>query len=126
MIEVDIRVLTREIRLLREAIESLSGLSAFRPSPQQPEPRDPSAGDRPASPLPDSINEHDAAAMICLSLSTLRRWRFMRQGPPSRKLGRAVRYSRAQIQQWLDSQPGLRLENVRPVQPSRVRQPRRR
>lgn len=53
---------------------------------------------------PDALNEHEAAALAGLAVGTLRGWRQSRTGgPPWRKLGGRVSYSRRQILAWLDS-----------------------
>jgi len=52
-------------------------------------------------PLPapgDLIDEREAAAILNLSVVTLRNWRALRQGPRFRKIGaRLVRYHRADL-----------------------------
>jgi hypothetical protein len=47
------------------------------------------------------IDEHQAAEILCLSVKTLRRWRFARRGPPWHRLGAAVRYSTADLQDYI-------------------------
>lgn len=43
------------------------------------------------------VNEHVAADILCLKVSTLRRWRWANRGPASHKIGFAVRYSMADL-----------------------------
>src|SRR5690242_2899075 len=53
------------------------------------------------------LTERAVAELCGLSVGTVRRWRLFRQGPPYRKLGSAVRYSRAELLAWMDEQqPG--------------------
>lgn len=49
-----------------------------------------------------TINE--VAAYLRLPVSTLRYWRSTGQGPASRKVGRRVMYTRADVHAWLDEQ----------------------
>ena len=57
--------------------------------------------------LPDSLerlrhlNEHETAALVNLSVKTLRRHRFNGTGIPYHKTGRRVSYSLQDIQAWL-------------------------
>ena len=57
--------------------------------------------------LPDSLtqlrhlNEHETAALVNLSVKTLRRHRFKGTGIPYHKTGRRVSYSLQDIQAWL-------------------------
>jgi predicted site-specific integrase-resolvase len=43
------------------------------------------------------LTESEAAARLCVSLVTVRRWRRLGTGPIFRKLGRSVRYRPADI-----------------------------
>jgi predicted DNA-binding transcriptional regulator AlpA len=47
------------------------------------------------------LNEKALAQRLSISISLLRKWRRTRQGPPWVKLGRAVRYSAAELVIWL-------------------------
>lgn len=48
------------------------------------------------------LDEHEVARRLCLSLSTLRNWRYAHRGPPFVKLGlRAVRYRVADVQAFV-------------------------
>lgn len=51
------------------------------------------------------LDEHQVADLTAMSVSTLRRWRSERrgQGPQWRKLGRSVRYARADVVAWLET-----------------------
>ena len=44
------------------------------------------------------LTEQDAAELLEVSLSTLRRWQRQRTGPPCLELGRQVRYRRAALE----------------------------
>ena len=61
----------------------------------------------PALPSPtkptEMLNEHEVAAYLKMSLGSLRKWRLFRKGPKFVKLGRAVRYKRADLETWLNS-----------------------
>lgn len=45
----------------------------------------------------DLVSEKEAAAILGLTLSCLRNWRWKGEGPRFRKIGRSVRYHRADI-----------------------------
>lgn len=47
------------------------------------------------------MNEKEAAEVLRLSPRTLQSWRVSGGGPTYRKLGRAVRYDRAQLDAWI-------------------------
>lgn len=47
------------------------------------------------------VNEHIAAEILGLKVSTLRRWRWAGQGPRFVKLGSAVRYDRADLEAFI-------------------------
>ena len=51
------------------------------------------------------LNEHDGARITGLAVSSVRRWRLLRQGPKFLKLGAAVRYKPEDITAWLESRP---------------------
>ena len=48
------------------------------------------------------LNERDAADLLGLRPPTLRAWRFQRRGPAFVRLGRTVRYRRADLLAFLD------------------------
>jgi excisionase family DNA binding protein len=47
------------------------------------------------------LTEHDAAALLQVELSTLRRWHREGTGPPCLEIGRQVRYRQATVERWL-------------------------
>jgi hypothetical protein len=49
------------------------------------------------------LREHDAAALLALKPTTLRRWRLEGKGPRFRKIGRAVRYHLDDLASFIDS-----------------------
>ena len=51
------------------------------------------------------LNEHDVARITRLSVSSVRRWRRLSQGPKYLKIGGAVRYRSEDISAWLESRP---------------------
>jgi predicted DNA-binding transcriptional regulator AlpA len=52
------------------------------------------------------LTERELAERLGVTIHTVRRWRYLSppQGPPVRKLGRAVRYSVAEVEAWLDDE----------------------
>ncbi len=48
------------------------------------------------------LNEHEVAALLGLSVATMRRWRLLRCGPRWLKLNSAVRYRLEDINAYLD------------------------
>jgi predicted DNA-binding transcriptional regulator AlpA len=56
--------------------------------------------------LAQLLNEHQVAAMLAVSVATVRRWRLLRQGPKFRKVGASsVRYRCEDVDEWLESRP---------------------
>jgi len=49
----------------------------------------------------DLLTEQDAAELLQVPLSRLRRWQREGKEPPCLKIGRQVRYRRAAVQRWL-------------------------
>jgi predicted site-specific integrase-resolvase len=49
------------------------------------------------------VDEHEAAAILGLSVKTLRRWRWAGREVPFIKLGGAVRYDLADLQACIDA-----------------------
>jgi hypothetical protein len=47
------------------------------------------------------LREADAAALLGLEVATLRRWRWAGKGPVFRKIGAAVRYERADLDDFI-------------------------
>lgn len=50
------------------------------------------------------LDPKDAAALLKISVSWLAKARKRREGPPYLKLGRAVRYDKNALLEWLKSQ----------------------
>jgi hypothetical protein len=51
--------------------------------------------------LPAHFSEVDCAALLGVRVSTLRRWRAHRQGPPFTVVSRKFYYRRAAVENWL-------------------------
>jgi hypothetical protein len=47
--------------------------------------------------------ERDAAAILCVKVPTLRRWRWSGKGPAFRKIGAAVRYHPADLEAFIEA-----------------------
>jgi excisionase family DNA binding protein len=47
------------------------------------------------------LTEQDAAELLQVPLSTLRRWQREGAGPPCLKIGRQVRYRQVAVERWL-------------------------
>jgi excisionase family DNA binding protein len=47
------------------------------------------------------LTDQDAAGLLEVSLSTLRRWHQQGTGPPCLEIGRQVRYRQAAVERWL-------------------------
>lgn len=63
---------------------------------QQPEPTEKSSSKQRLT------NEHEAAKILGLAVSTLRRWRWAGMGPKFIKLGSAIRYDPIDLQDFID------------------------
>lgn len=52
---------------------------------------------------PDSVLllENDAAALLSISPRTLQAWRSQNEGPPFVRVGRAIRYCRSALRDWI-------------------------
>lgn len=50
------------------------------------------------------FNEQATAEFLGLTLASLRKWRWERKGPAYVKVGRLVRYRKADLEAWLDQQ----------------------
>ena len=50
-------------------------------------------------------NERFVARYYGVSLGTVRRWRFLKQGPPYRKIGNLVRYAVSDLETWWSALP---------------------
>jgi excisionase family DNA binding protein len=64
--------------------------------PPAPEP----ARHRPA----ELLTPDETADLLRVPVQLLYRWRYERRGPPSFKIGRYVRYRRAELEAWIDRQ----------------------
>jgi predicted DNA-binding transcriptional regulator AlpA len=51
------------------------------------------------------LNDHDVAALVSVSVATVRRWRQLGTGPLYLKIGALVRYRPQDIHDWLGSRP---------------------
>jgi predicted DNA-binding transcriptional regulator AlpA len=49
------------------------------------------------------LKDREVAAALGMKVSTLRRWRLLRKGPPFHKIGAAVRYSPKDLDTWLSA-----------------------
>ncbi len=49
------------------------------------------------------LSEREAARLLSLGVQTLRKWRWAGQGPRFRKLGAAVRYSEADLHEFVEA-----------------------
>ena len=52
---------------------------------------------------PELLTTREAAKRLCLSVSTLERYRVTGEGPRFRKIGRWVRYTPEDLERWLDT-----------------------
>jgi predicted DNA-binding transcriptional regulator AlpA len=108
MLEQAIETLTVELRRLREVIErqnALVNVEQAKPACAQRPHHSPPIVLRASEKLTDRfLKEQAVAELTGLSLATVRRWRLFRTGPPYRKLGSAVRYSREDVMDWLNAQ----------------------
>jgi hypothetical protein len=53
---------------------------------------------------PDSLlPEREASQLLSVSIRTLQAWRFRRVGPPFVRLGRAIRYARRALIEWINA-----------------------
>lgn len=51
------------------------------------------------------LNEHEVAAMLGVSVATVRRWRLLRTGPVYIKIGASVRYAPESLAQFIGACP---------------------
>jgi predicted DNA-binding transcriptional regulator AlpA len=97
MLEQSMERLTAEVQQLREAIERQT--IALQQAEQRKSPN-PAATKAPAA----FLTERAVSDLTGLSVSTFRRWRLLKTGPPYKKFGSAVRYPHAELMSWLDAQ----------------------
>lgn len=105
MLEEAIERLTVEVQRLREAVERQTILPQRAASEDALSGAGRTAGCRAARKKggDEFLTERGVAELTGLGLGTLRNWRLLRKGPPFRKLGWAVRYSRADVVAWMDA-----------------------
>jgi predicted DNA-binding transcriptional regulator AlpA len=51
------------------------------------------------------LTDYDIARLTGRSVTCVRRWRLLRQGPKYIKIGAAVRYKPEDVSAWLESRP---------------------
>ena len=51
------------------------------------------------------LDEHQVAEALGVSVSSMRRWRLLRQGPRFLKVGTLCKYRPEDVSAWLDSRP---------------------
>jgi excisionase family DNA binding protein len=51
----------------------------------------------------------DLSDMLGVPVATLYAWRHRGEGPPGYRVGRHVRYRRAEVEQWLTTQADVRM-----------------
>lgn len=50
------------------------------------------------------LTPEETAELLRVPVQLLYRWRYERRGPPSFRIGRYVRYRRAEVERWIDLQ----------------------
>lgn len=73
-----------------------------RPAPEATGAGRPSGPTSP--PAPDLLTVAEVATMLGVSEGTVRWWRHNGEGPVSFKIGRHLRFDRAEVYRWLDEQ----------------------
>ncbi|MBA3737333.1 MAG: helix-turn-helix domain-containing protein [Actinobacteria bacterium] len=58
------------------------------------------------------ISTEDLAEEFGVPVATVRRWRYMGDGPSGIKLGRHVRYERSEVERWLAERHAAEREKV--------------
>jgi predicted DNA-binding transcriptional regulator AlpA len=53
------------------------------------------------------LRPRHAAAFLGVAVATLADWRYKGNGPPFKRLGRAVVYDLAEINAWMEQQPSF-------------------
>lgn len=61
------------------------------------------------------LDEQELAALLRVSVTTIRQWRKNRTGPQYLKIGAMIRYRPEAVEAWLDNRPirGVRSEEAR-------------
>lgn len=54
--------------------------------------------------IDEFMTDVEVANRLRISASTVRTWRRLKKGPPYHRLGRTVRYRRADLNAWIDAQ----------------------
>ena len=54
--------------------------------------------------MSDLLSLEDLAEIIGIPVTTLRYWRFQGTGPKSFKLGKHIKYDRAEVERWIQAQ----------------------
>ncbi len=49
------------------------------------------------------LTEQQVADLICQSVRTLQKWRFLGTGPDFYKFGQSVRYKASDLDQWIEA-----------------------
>lgn len=52
--------------------------------------------------MSDLLTPQETAEVLRVHQRTLRRWRSLRYGPPSHRIGRLIRYRRADLDRWIE------------------------
>jgi len=102
MLEQAIERLTSEVAKLREAVERQASVLARGPVESVTVVSEPPCQN--ATRQEAYLTERAVAELLGLSAGLLRKWRLFRTGPPYLKLGRLVRYSRADVLVWIKEQ----------------------
>ena len=59
---------------------------------------------KPTSHEPDQmVPEAVVAELLCQSIRTIQKWRITGYGPEFYKIGRSVRYKRAEVVEWINA-----------------------
>ena len=54
----------------------------------------------------EMLTVDELAALLKVPVATIYRWRSQRDGPPGLRIGRYVRFRRAEVDAWLDERRG--------------------
>ena len=53
------------------------------------------------------LTETDVAAILRVSVRTLRRWHSLRKGPPRVKIGRKIHYRSGSVESWIEGSESI-------------------